>query len=208
MMKRSRPDLPEPDLFIFGLLGAFRGYYPGYAMQTAQRKDYFTWAILKAHTSNTAGRVRLRTADPRDVPEINFHYFDEGNGDGGDLAGVVEGVETARRIVGRCDELVVAEVVPGPQVRSPEQIRQFVKDNAWGHHASCTCKMGPQSDPAAVVDSRFRVYGTRGLRVVDASVFPKIPGFFIVSSVYMISEKASDVIVEDAHTAATLAHSA
>jgi choline dehydrogenase len=50
----------------------------------------------------------------------------------------------------------------------------------------------------AVVDSRFRVHGTQNLRVVDASVFPKIPGFFIVSSVYMISEKASDVIAEDA----------
>jgi choline dehydrogenase len=58
--------------------------------------------------------------------------------------------------------------------------------------------MGPASDKMAVVDSRFRVHGTRNLRIVDASVFPKIPGFFIVSSIYMISEKASDVIIEDA----------
>jgi choline dehydrogenase len=50
----------------------------------------------------------------------------------------------------------------------------------------------------AVVDSSFRVYGTTGLRVVDASVFPRIPGFFIVTSVYMISEKATDVILADA----------
>jgi hypothetical protein len=49
----------------------------------------------------------------------------------------------------------------------------------------------------AVLDSRFRVRGTEGLRVVDASVFPKIPGHFIVAAVYMISEKAFDVIVED-----------
>jgi len=53
-------------------------------------------------------------------------------------------------------------------------------------------------DAAAVVDSRLRVFGTTGLRVVDASVFPRIPGFFIVTPVYMISEKASDVILEDA----------
>jgi choline dehydrogenase len=58
--------------------------------------------------------------------------------------------------------------------------------------------MGAATDPMAVVDSRFRVYGTRNLRIVDASVFPKIPGFFIASSVYMISEKACDVISEDA----------
>ena len=50
----------------------------------------------------------------------------------------------------------------------------------------------------AVLDSRFRVRGTERLRVVDASVFPRIPGYFIVSAVYMISEKASDVIREDA----------
>ena len=58
--------------------------------------------------------------------------------------------------------------------------------------------MGAVGDPKAVLDSNFRVYGTQGLRVVDASVFPKIPGFFIVSSVYMVGEKAADVILADA----------
>ena len=65
--------------------------------------------------------------------------------------------------------------------------------------------MGPSSDPMAVVDSRFKVHGTQNLRIVDASVFHKIPGFFIVSAVYMISEKASDVIHEDALTQQHLA---
>ena len=46
-----------------------------------------------------------------------------------------------------------------------------------------------------MLDSDFRVHGTRGLRVVDASVFPRIPGFFIVSAVYMVAEKAADVIL-------------
>ena len=50
----------------------------------------------------------------------------------------------------------------------------------------------------AVLDSRFRVRGTEALRVVDASVFPKIPGYFIVTAIYMASEKASDVVMEDA----------
>jgi len=58
--------------------------------------------------------------------------------------------------------------------------------------------MGPADDPMAVVDQNFRVYGIKNLRVVDASIFPRIPGFFIVTSVYMISEKASDVILADA----------
>ena len=62
--------------------------------------------------------------------------------------------------------------------------------------------MGPPADPLSVVDSRFRVHGTRALRVVDASVFPKIPGFFIATAVYMVSEKATDAILEDARATA------
>ena len=57
----------------------------------------------------------------------------------------------------------------------------------------------------AVVVSRFRVHGARNLRVVDASVFPTIPGFFIASAVYMVSEKARDVIIEDAEAMASRA---
>jgi choline dehydrogenase len=55
--------------------------------------------------------------------------------------------------------------------------------------------MGRPSDPGAVVDSEFRVIGVENLRVVDASVFPRIPGFFIVTPTYMIAEKAADVIL-------------
>jgi choline dehydrogenase len=66
--------------------------------------------------------------------------------------------------------------------------------NAWGHHASCTCAISPR-EKNGVLDTNFQVYGTQGLRVVDASVFPRIPGVFIVSAVYMIAEKAADVIL-------------
>jgi len=76
-------------------------------------------------------------------------------------------------------------------------VSDFVRNEAWGHHASCTCPMGPDGDRAAVLDSRFRVRGTAGLRVVDASIFPRIPGFFIVVPIYMASEKAVDVLLED-----------
>jgi choline dehydrogenase len=82
-------------------------------------------------------------------------------------------------------------------VKDSAALEAFVEENAWGHHASCTCKIGPDDDPMAVLDSNFRVRGVKGLRVVDASVFPKIPGFFIVTSVYMIGEKAADAILAD-----------
>jgi choline dehydrogenase len=96
---------------------------------------------------------------------------------------------------------IAREVLPGPEV-ADAGLGEWIRSNAWGHHASCSCKIGRVDDPRAVVDSRFRVIGTKGLRIVDASVFPRIPGFFIVTPIYMISEKAADVIVEDARNAA------
>ena len=73
---------------------------------------------------------------------------------------------------------------------------EFVQANAWGHHASSTCPIG-RPDAGGVVDSNLRVHGCKGLRVVDASIFPRIPGLFIVSAVYMIGEKAAETILRD-----------
>src|SRR5436305_263474 len=197
MIKKSRKARPRPDLYIFGIPTSFQGYFPGYSLEHS--KNHFTWAILKAHTRNTAGRVTLRSNDPRDVPVINFHYFSEGNDAAQeDLESVADGVEFVRRMMKHAASVTKAEIIPGEKISTRDQIKQFIKDNAWGHHASCTCKMGTQNDAMAVVDSNFRVRGTRNLRIVDASVFPHIPGFFIVSAIYMISEKASDVILADA----------
>lgn len=200
IVKRSLPERPLPDLFIFALLGNFRGYYPGYSKVFADNLNYLTWAILKAHTQNCAGTVRLRSVDPRDTPKINFSYFTEGNDqDGQDLKSVVEGVKFVRKLTAhlRSSGFFDKEELPGDAVQTDEQLAAFVKDNAWGHHASCTCPIGVRSR-GGVVDANFRVHGTRGLRIVDASIFPKIPGFFIVTPVYMIGEKAADVIAKAA----------
>jgi choline dehydrogenase len=197
--KRSFKDRPDPDLFMFGLPAYFKGYYPGYSLALERHRDLFTWAILKAHTRNTAGTVSLRSTDPCDTPRIDFHYFDESNDtQGEDLASLVNAVGFVRGVLKCMDEAVDAELLPGPGVSSESEIAQFIKDNAWGHHASCTCKIASADDPDGVLDSRFRVRGVSSLRVVDASVFPRIPGFFIVSAVYMISEKASAAMLAEA----------
>lgn len=197
--RRSRPELDAPDLFIFGFPADFRGYYPGYSKDSLRHKDRFTWAILKSRTHNTGGRVRLRSADPRDTPLINFHHFTEGTDkDGVDLDAMAGAVEFVREMNREAGEVVSGELWPGEHVRGKDAVRGFIQDEAWGHHASCSCRMGRADDPAAVVDSAFRVRGAKRLRVVDASVFPRIPGFFIAAPLYMISEKASDVILADA----------
>ena len=196
VIKRSLPQRPLPDLFIFALLGLFRGYFPTYSTLFPKHLNYLTWAILKAHTVNHAGTVRLKSADPRDTPDVNFHYFTEGNDtDGDDLASVVEGVKFVRGLTAKLREkkLIAEEELPGEDVKTDAQIADFVKANAWGHHASCSCPIGAQGN-GGVLDKDFQVHGTKGLRIVDASVFPKIPGFFIVSSIYTIGEKAADVI--------------
>lgn len=87
------------------------------------------------------------------------------------------------------------EESPGADVVTDEQLETYIKDNAWGHHASCTCPIGGDDNPFAVLDSKFRVRGVDNLRVVDASIFPDIPGMFIQSAIFMASEKAADVIL-------------
>lgn len=191
--KRSRKAEGPPDLFCMALLTDFQGYYPNYSQSFPKNLNGLTWVVLKAHTRNHAGRVTLLSADPRDTPCINFHYFEQGGDE--DLEAVVEGIKFVRDLTSGLRKEGAVEVCPGESVDTPEKLKEFIRNNAWGHHASCTCRIGRADDKAAVLDSKFQVYGTQGLRVVDASVFPKIPGVFIVSAVYMIAEKAADVIL-------------
>jgi len=199
VITKSAPERALPDLLSFALLSRFTGYFPGYSAELASKHNYLTWAILKAHTRNQGGVVQLRSADPRDPPVIRFHYFEEGTDtEEADLASVVAGIRLARGLTKalKADGHIAEEELPGEAVQSDDALRQFVRDNAWGHHASCTCPIGEPAE-GGVLSSDFRVHGTRALRIVDASVFPRIPGFFIVSAVYMIAEKAADVIAAE-----------
>jgi len=134
------------------------------------------------------------------MPNINFNFYDAGTtflgADEFDIQPSVEGIEWSRRVYENLSpNYHFTEEIPGPDVTTEEEIKEFIRNQAWGHHAACTAKMGSPLDPTAVVDSEFRVRGVSGLRIVDASVFPQMPGFFPVVSVYMISEKAADVII-------------
>ena len=194
---RSREKYSNPDLFVMALVTRFSGYFPGYSKIIRSSRDDLTWAVLKAHTINRAGMVTLKSKDPRDPPDIDFRYFEEGSDhDGDDLAAVLEGIRVVRRIAAKLESkgLIHKEAIPGADLQSEEELREFVRKNAWGHHACGTCAIGPR-EAGGVLSSDFRVHGTKGLRVVDASIFPRIPGIFIVSAVYMIGEKAATVIL-------------
>ena len=197
--RKSDPSLAEADLFIFALLGSFKGYYPGYSKDLVKSPNVVSWAILKARTDNRAGTVRLRSADPRDPPLIQFHYFEEGSDNAGrDLRAVAKGVEFVREATAPLKRkgMIEDEIDPGDKVTG-KALEAWVRDNAWGHHASCTCPIGDCAS-GGVLDTRLRVHGVKRLRIVDASIFPRIPGYFIVSAVYMAAERAADIILEDA----------
>jgi choline dehydrogenase len=200
IVKRSAPEVPLPDIFLMSLLAPFKGYYPGYSRAIAEERNRLTWSILKAHTRNRAGKVELRSADPAEPPLIDFRYFDREDDPGGvDLNAVVTAIGFARRLnepLLRSGTLA-AEEVPGAATANDAELKTFVRDRAWGHHACGTCAIGERA-AGGVLGSDFRVHGTAGLRVVDASVFPRIPGYFIAAAVYMIGEKAADVILADA----------
>jgi choline dehydrogenase-like flavoprotein len=200
IVKRSAPALPLPDILIMSLLAPFKGYFPGYSRLVAEERNRLTWSILKAHTRNRAGRVTLRSADPTVPPLIDFRYFDPADDPAeSDLDAVVTAIYFARRLI---DPLLrsgtlAEEELPGQALQTEAELKTFVRDHAWGHHACGTCAIGKRA-AGGVLGSDFRVHGTAGLRVVDASAFPRIPGYFIAAAVYLIAEKAADMILADA----------
>src|SRR5690606_13724345 len=151
--------------------------------------------------------VRLRSASPLQQPQILFHSFEEGPPEHvRDLDALCGGVAFVRRM-NAAVPVISEEIQPGPMRPDDSQaLRQWIRDEAWGHHASGTCRMGSDpwrasaaalADRHAVLDSQLRVHGVRGLRVADASVFPSIPGYFIVTPVFMVGEKAADLLLAD-----------
>jgi choline dehydrogenase-like flavoprotein len=217
ILKRSGVDeQPEPDLFIFGAPASFRGYYWGWSKDllhdkmggTKDQRDLWSWVILKAYTRNSGGTVRLRTNSPFQAPEIAFASFSEGPPEWKkDVEALVEAVELVRDINAHAQAVFEVEIQPGKQlVNRSQALEEWIQDEAWGHHACGTCRMGSDDwqakvtnlqDRRAVIDSKFKVHGVRNLRIVDASVFPTIPGYFLVTPVLMISEKAADTILAD-----------
>ncbi|KAI2885274.1 CAZyme family AA3 [Aspergillus niger] len=204
VIRKSSTADDTPDLLVSGAPVKFPGYYPNYSYEGLKESNHWTWITLKAQSRNNAGTVELRSTNPRDTPVITFNYFDTGNTTDGadekDLQAVHDAMEFSRTIFRDLVPLDggFTEIWPGSNVTAGSKLKDFIKREAWGHHACCTAPIGEDSDPKAVLDSDFRVRGVKGLRVVDASVFPKIPGYYIALPIYIISEKAADVIIADA----------
>ncbi|KAF7541778.1 hypothetical protein G7054_g259 [Neopestalotiopsis clavispora] len=196
----------EEDLFLYSAPLTFTGFYPGYSADLAGDFHEYVWVVLKFRQEDKSGTVTLKSNNPFDVPDINFNFYQEPdyenptNDAEHDLDVMAEGVRIVRELFNGVAPPVgpLMEIIPGKDVGSDEELKEAIKYNTFSHHAASSCPIGGDDDPMACLDSRFRVRGVESLRVVDASVFPQVPGTFPQLPVYMISEKACDVILEDA----------
>jgi len=198
----SYSDDGEHDLWIGGFPALFNGFYPGYSSNAATptNKNYWSWLVLKAHTRNHAGTVKLQSTNPRDTPIITFHNTYEGQSKEDadkDVGALREGMRMAMSFFENIPAIDGAASIfwPPKEVSTDAELDQWITEEAWGHHASCSNKIGADDDPMAVLDSKFRVRGTEGLRVVDASSLIRVPGIFPVLPIMMMAEKATEDIL-------------
>jgi choline dehydrogenase len=142
------------------------------------------------------GSLRIGNADPAAPPEIRINYLSTEV----DRSANVEGLKILRKILQApaLSPYVVEEVDPSAKVVTDEALLSYCRARGSTiYHPTSTCRMG--NDPLAVVDQRLRLRGIEGLRVVDASVMPDLVSGNTNAVVIMIAEKASDMILEDAH---------
>jgi choline dehydrogenase len=140
------------------------------------------------------GAIRLKSADPLAKPAIHANYLSDA--DGYDLAMLIEGARLSREIFAAkpFDAYRGEEICPGSALQSEAEITAFIRRKAETvYHPVGTCRMG--NHPAAVVDSELRVRGVSGLRVVDASIMPELPGGNTNAPTVMIAERAADFIL-------------
>lgn len=165
-------------------------FYVGRGVETPDRFITITVSLV---TPKSRGEIRLRSADALAAPIIRANYLQEL----ADVNSLVRGVHLARWF-GESDayaNLRADEILPGAAMKSDADIATFVRrDSDTIYHGAGTCKMGPATDPAAVVDPSLRVRGVDGLRVADGSIMPEVVNATTNAACVMIGEKAADLV--------------
>jgi choline dehydrogenase len=182
---RSRPDLPAPDLELV----CAPVFYDVMSPPTVHAFSIGAVALQP----KSVGFVALRSGDPLAKPILQLAYLTDAEGE--DLRVLVEGVRLARKIAmaSALAPFRGESLVPGGPMDTDEHIRQFVREHVETiYHPVGTCRMG--TDRTAVVDPELRVRGLDGLRVVDASVMPRIVRGHPNAAIIMIAERAVDLI--------------
>jgi len=187
---RTDPSLDRPDIQFMAApvkLDA-RPWLPG----LGPKQPHVFWAGIVLLHPHSRGHVTLKSANPADLPAVRLNLLTDTR----DFAPLRRGIRAARRIYrsGRQAALTGAERIPGDACQSDEQLDAHIRETAYvAQHPVGTCAMGRGAD--AVTDPELRVIGVSGLRVVDASIMPTVPGANTNASAIMIGEKAADMIL-------------
>lgn len=155
--------------------------------------------LIQLLRPKSSGSVRLASNRPEDKPVIDPNFF----ADPYDMQTLIAGFRACRHIFAQpaLAAMTGAEIEPGAQHQSDAEIGAALRKIVnTAYHPTGTCKMGPDSDPMAVVDNRLRVRGVSGLRVVDASVMPDIISGNTSAPTMMIAQRAAQFILQDAVT--------
>ncbi|MDJ0641009.1 MAG: choline dehydrogenase [Paracoccaceae bacterium] len=188
---KTRPDLKEPDIQFH-----VQPFSASEKINKPHDFNAFTASVLQMRPES-AGHLKLKSADMRDHPAIHPNYLATKT----DQDTIVEGIRIARRIARTepAASIITDEYTPGPSVSDDDYdaILDWARSNATTiYHPTGTCKMG--HDPMAVVDDKLRVRDIQGLRVADASIMPMIVSGNTNAPTIMIGEKASDLVLADA----------
>ena len=185
---KSFDGLDQPDLQCVFTPGSYK-QGATYVLDSYPGMTAGAWA----HRPESRGHVRARSADVFVDPVIQPNYLS----DAMDRRVTLGGLRLIRRLLstpelGRYAE---SETLPGPDVQGDDELLDFAYRNGTTcYHLIGTARMGPASDPGAVVDDELRVHGLAGLRIVDASIMPTMPSANTYATTLMIAEKASDLI--------------
>jgi choline dehydrogenase len=162
-------------------------WFPG----LTPKQTHVFWAGIVALHPHSRGWVRLKSTDPREMPAVTLNLLSDPE----DLATLRAGIRAARKIYHTPPQgdLTGTELTPGEQVQSDADLDAFIRDTIYvSMHPVGTCAIG--AGEQAVVDPQLRVIGVDGLRVIDASVMPTVPGANTNAAVIMIAERAADLI--------------
>ena len=193
---RSRAGLTRANLHIYFNPASYSTTTLG-SRRRLMNPDPYPGFLMSFNTCRptSRGSIHIRSADPLEPPAIAPNSLSTAE----DLQDVFDGARTVRRIAGAAPLAAVTESErePGAQVSSDaEVLADFRKRAGTVFHACGTCAMGPDTR-TAVVDSRLRVHGVRGLRIVDASAFPNVTSGNTNTPTIMLAEKGADLILRD-----------
>ena len=183
----TRPGLSAPDVQLHFLPAMVIDHG-----KTRLKRSGYTLHICTLRPESR-GTIRLKSTKPEDHPMIDANYLAERR----DLQTLIDGVKMGRDILAQAgmDPYRADEHEPGAAVKTDAEIEQWIRARSETiYHPAGSCKMGPDSDPMAVVDNQCRVHGLEGLRVVDASVMPTLVGGNTNAPTLMLAEKGADLV--------------